>query len=102
MASIRLSPTAINDLKEIKNYISDELSNPIAAERTVKQIINDYTLHKISPFMGASLSSIIHIDTDFRYLVSGQYIIFYKADDEFVSIYRILNGRRDYIKILFG
>lgn len=102
MASIRLSPTALNDLKEIKNYISDELSNPIAAERTVKQIINDYTLLKISPFMGVSLSSVIHIDTDYRYLVSGQYIVFYKADDEFVSIYRILNGRRDYIKILFG
>ncbi len=40
-------------------------------------------------------------DTDFRYLVSGNYLIFYKVDNEYVSIYRILYGRRDYLKIIF-
>lgn len=52
--------------------------------------------------MGVSLSAKLHIQTDYRYLISKNYLIFYKADDENVSIYRILNGRMDYIKILFG
>lgn len=74
MAIVKLSPSAIKDLQEIKTYISDDLSNHIAAERTVKQIMDDYMLLEVSPYMGPSLSVIIHIETDFRYLVSGSHI----------------------------
>lgn len=102
MAELRLTPAAMNDLENIKEYISETLCNPIAAQRTVKRIVDDCTLLKVSPFMGALLSSKVAVKTDYRYLVSGNYIVFYKADENYVSIYRILYGRRDYIKILFG
>lgn len=102
MAKIRLSPLALSDLKEVKEYITDELCNPIAANRIVTKIIKDYSLLETSQKLGPPLSSIVHIDTDYRFLISGKYIIFYKEDDEYVSIYRILYGARDYIKILFS
>ena len=102
MARVRLTPVALNDLQEIKTYISEELCNPIAANRIVKRIIDDYTLLEVSPYMGVSLSAKLHMKTDYRYLISGNYLIFYKADSENVSIYRVLNGKMDYIKILFG
>ena len=100
MAKIKLSPLAISDLQEIKSYISDDLSNPIAANRVINQIIDDYTLLETSPEMGVSLSAKINITTDYRYLVSGKYIVFYKTDTEYVYISRILYGARDYIRIL--
>lgn len=84
MAKIKLSPLAISDLQEIKAYISDDLSNPIAANRVINQIIDDYTLLETSPEMGAPLSTKINIATDYRYLVSGKYIVFYKTDKEYV------------------
>lgn len=102
MAKIRLSPLALSDLQEIKEYITDELCNPTAANRIITKIIKDYSLLETSPRLGSSLSSIIHIDTDYRFLVSGKYIIFYKTEGEYVSIYRILYGARDYMKILFS
>ena len=102
MAKIRLSPLALSDLKEIKEYITDELCNPPAANRIVTKIMKDYSLLEASPMLGPSLSSIVRIDTDYRFLVSGKYIIFYKTENEYVSIYRILYGARDYIKILFS
>lgn len=102
MAKIKLSPLAISDLQEIKSYISDDLSNPIAANRVINQIIDDYTLLETSPEMGISLSAKINITTDYRYLVSGKYIVFYKTDTEYVYISRILYGARDYIRILFN
>ena len=37
-----IAPSAKDDLKEIKEYISVELSNPIAATNVVKRIINSY------------------------------------------------------------
>lgn len=102
MAKIRLSPLALSDLQEIKEYITDELCNPTAANRIITKIIKDSSLLETSPRLGPSLSSILHIDTDYRFLVSGKYIIFYKTEGEYVSIYRILYGARDYMKILFS
>ena len=98
---IRVTPAAFKDLKEIKNYIENELSNPIAARNIVNRIIRDYSCLEISPYMGPSLSTKVPFNTDYRYIVSGNYLIFYKVDDELVSIYRILYGRRDYMKIIF-
>lgn len=102
MAKIRLSPLALSDLKEMKAYITDELYNPAAAGRIVAKIIKDYSLLKTSPMLAPSLSSIVHIDADYRFLVSGKYIVFYKTEDEYASIYRILYGARNYMKILFS
>ena len=98
---IRVTPTALNDLKEIKSYIENDLSNPIAANNVIKRIIEDYSRLEISPHMGPSLLTKVPFDTDFRFIVSGNYLVFYKADDEYVSIYRVLYGRRDYLKIIF-
>lgn len=98
---IRVTPAALNDLKEIKSYIENDLSNPIAANNVIKRIIKDYSRLEFSPYMGPSLSAKVPFDTDYRFIVSGNYLVFYKADNEYVSIYRILYGRRDYMKIIF-
>ena len=98
---IRVTPTALNDLKEIKSYIENDLSNPIAANNVIKRIIEDYSRLEISPHMGPSLSTKVPFDTDYRFIVSGNYLIFYKSENEYISIYRILYGRRDYLRIIF-
>lgn len=97
---LHISPAALQDLKEIKEYISATLCNPTAAERTVRNIISAYSKLTDQPFMGAALNSKINIDTPFRYLVSGNYLIFYQINAD-IEIHRIIYGRRDYIKILF-
>ena len=63
---IRVTPTALNDLKEIKSYIENDLSNPIAANNVIKRIIEDYSRLEISPHMGPSLSTKVPFDTDYR------------------------------------
>ena len=98
---IRVTHAALNDLKEIKSYIENDLSNPIAANKVIGRIIEDYSRLQIYPHMELSLSTKVPFDTDYRFIVSGNYLVFYKADDEYVSIYRILYGRRDYLKIIF-
>ena len=102
MMKIQVTPAALNDLKEIKSYIENDLSNPIAAKNVIKRIIDDYSRLERSPHMGPSLSSKVPFDTDYRFLVSGNYLVFYQADDAHISIYRILYSRRDYLKIIFG
>ncbi len=99
---IRLSPEAIKDLKEIKDYIEQDLSNPTAAQNVIKRIIDDYSRLEITPNIGIPLSNKVTFETDFRFIVSGSYLVFYKTDNEYVSIYRILYSRRDYLRLIFN
>ena len=101
MRKLRINPLARKDFLEIKEYITEELDNSNAAENTLIKIAESYEKLKDFPYMGIELSSKIDVITEYRFLVSGKYIIFYKVDDVYVSIYRILYARRDYARILF-
>ena len=101
MHKIKLNPMAAEDLVEIKDYITKELENSTAAVNVIGKIIEKYEKLKEFPMMGVNLSSKINVRTDFRYVGSGNYLVFYRADPEFVYIYRILYAGRDYLKVLF-
>ncbi|GAB6170715.1 type II toxin-antitoxin system RelE/ParE family toxin [Paradesulfitobacterium aromaticivorans] len=95
---IRINPVAITDVQEIKAYIAED--NPATAERMGNDIYSKVEKLADFPQMGVSLSSRINMKTDYRFLVCGIYLIFYKIEGEFVSVYRVLNGMRDYLSIL--
>ena len=102
MHKLKISPEAKDDLVEIKVYISQELCNPQAAVELVSKITKK--IHGLSkhPGIGAPLSSVVDIQTNYRFLVCSNYLIFYKYENEIVFVSRILHGRRDYARILFG
>lgn len=102
MAEVIFSKAAINDLKEIKEYISTELSNETAAMNTVKKIMQQIRTLEIFPNSGTLLDSITNIESPYRFLVCGNYMAFYRTDDDLIKIIRVLYGRRNYLKILFG
>lgn len=101
MCTLRINPTARQDLYDIKEYIAKELDNPCAAVDVVTNIIECYEKLKEFPILGIELSSKVEVLTDYRYLICGNHLVFYKIDDNYVSIYRILYSRREYVSILF-
>ena len=99
---LRYSAQARKDLDEIWDYIVADLGNPIAAEKTVNRIMDDIDRLAAFPEMGAMLRNVTHMVTDYRYIVSGNYMAFYRTYDNTVYVVRILYGRRDYMRVLFG
>lgn len=102
MTKLHISDDARADLAEIKAYISDELSNPAAAKSTAKKIAQRIRELQSFPLMGPALSSIIPIASDYRFLVSGNYLIFYRVKKSVVYVDRVLYGRRSYAQLLFA
>ena len=52
--------------------------------------------------MGTPLSSRFDVETDLRYLLISEQLVFYRVvDDAYVEVTRVLNGRQDYLTILF-
>lgn len=88
-------------MDEIWDYISSELQNISAAERTVNRIMDD--VDRLADFaeIGAPLSSIADVDSDYRFLVTGSYLTFYRVYGSDIYVDRVLYGRRDYLRILF-
>ena len=102
MIKFYISPQAKSDIEEIKEYITIELDNPIAALNVVSKIMKSMKQLIEFPDMGALLSSVIEIPTNYRFLVSGNYLVFYRHERDSLYVVRVLYGRRDYISILFG
>ncbi len=88
-------------MDDIWDYIVFELQNNSAAERVVNQIMD--SIDRLADFaeMGAPLSSVIDAGADYRFLVSGNYMVFYRAASCDVYIDRILYGRSNYMSVLF-
>ncbi len=102
MTDISFSPEAISDLQQTKSYITDELCNEQVAVNTIAKIMSRIRELAVFPEMGNPLSSIVDFKTDYRFLVCGNYTAFYRFENQTVYIIRVLYGRRDFIRILFG
>lgn len=99
--NINFSPEALRDLDEIWEYISVELENRGAASKTVNRILDAVEQLKDFGELGSPLSAVTAVENDYRFLVVGSYMIFYRCGDQQVYIDRVLYGRRDYLRILF-
>ena len=98
---IHYSPESRHDLDDIWDYIVSELQNRSAAEHVINRIMDTVGHLKNFAEMGTLLSSIADVGTDNRFLVSGNYMVFYRVQGSDVYIDRVLYGRSDYMSILF-
>ena len=99
---IHYSPESRRDLDDIWDYIVSELQNRSAAEHVVDRIMDAVDQLKNFAEMETLLSSIADVGTDYRFLVSGNYMVFYRIQGSDVYIDRVLYGRSNYINILFN
>lgn len=92
---------ARRDMDEIWDRIAGEYQNPAAATVVIDRIMDDIDTLGDFAEIGPLLSSIADVESDHRFLVSKKYLTFYRVCGRDVYIDRILNGRTDYLRILF-
>lgn len=102
MVKIDFTPDAVEDMMEIKAYITDELGSERSTIHTVEAIMKRIRRLSDFPEIGAPLSSVISLEVPYCFLVCGCYIAFYKVEGDGIHIIRVLHGRRNFMQILFG
>ena len=99
--SVKFSPEALKDLDEIYDYIANVLKSPDAADNTVNKILDKTDLLSDNPEIGTPLFFENDLFSGYRYMVSDNYLAFYRITNESVFVDRVIYGKRDYMKILF-
>ena len=95
---------AVRDLQASRDYIAHRLKKPRAAQKLVTTVLKAASLLADNPYMGAELAEKFDFTTDVRYFVVSKQLLFYRVDKQqnTVEILRILDGRTDYLAVLFG
>lgn len=101
MFEVKVSPQVADDLLEIKDYIENELQNPIAAQSTILKIIETYEDLANFPEIGIPVEKYVDFPTDYKFVLANNYSIFYRIEGKIVRVVRILYSRRDFVRILF-
>lgn len=97
MVKLRINPLVVDDLKEISDYIAED--NKEWARKTVTEICDQFQNIQLFPNMGTDLSKRVSFKTDYKFLTWNNYVIIYKALDDAVEIYRVINRYRDITRI---
>ena len=97
---LTFSDDARADMDALGSYISNQLQNTSAAANIIRQIKRAVFNLCDFPEMGAPLQSEANI-MGYRYLICGNYMVFYHLTDKTVLIDRVLYGRRNYLSLLF-
>lgn len=101
MGKVVFSPEAQKDIMAIGDYVAFTLHNRSAARKLIARIQKTVKTLEKFPESGSVLDYAgPHIL--YRFLVCGNYLIFYHLSDDNACVDRILYGRRDYLAILFG
>lgn len=94
--------TAIDDIRATAAYISDHLHNKAAAKKWSEAVYHAAMMLGGSPCLGARLSGKFDVETDLHFLIVSKHLLFYRVvDGELIEVTRVLDGRQDYLSILF-
>ena len=101
MAKVEYSPLALEDLKSINHYTTDNWGEDVA-NRILKKIVSDIRRLEQYPLSGVNLGKVIDVSTEYRFLLSERNYVFYHLELNNVRIIRILNEKLDYMQHIFG
>ena len=96
------SPAAVDDINAAAEYIETELANPMAAKRLAESIIEKARLFADVPGAATVLRTIRGTDTGYRYMVSGNWMVFFECSQNRALVVRVLYAKSDYMKKIFG
>ena len=96
------SPAAVDDLNAAADYIESELASPMAARRLVDSVIEKAQLFADVPGAGTVLRTLSGIDTGYRYMLSGNWMVFQRCVDGRALVVRVLYAKSNYMRTLFG
>lgn len=100
--NVKFTDTANADLKDIVLYIAECSKDKKIAIRFVNTIREKCKILETAPESGSLPKDRILISNGYRFLVHGNYLIFYyySKEDNTAYITAVFNAKRDYMRVM--
>ena len=89
---------ALRDIDEIYEYIRKD--NEDAAKKVYYEIRTAVSDLCAYPFKGGAVDKNDKTLSGYRFVMIKPYLIFYKVHGNEITVYRVIDGKRDYLNIL--
>ena len=99
---ITISPEAKHDILSIAHFIAEESGSTEIGEKILAKLITKIDSLKTFPRAGTPLSKRLDIPSKYHFATSGHHLVFYLIDEKEIRIVRVLDSRRDWLRILFA
>jgi len=86
------------DINGIRNYIAKD--KPSAAKKVAADLFRAIERLPDNPFAYIELSKKFDVETDLRGCFKKPYVIPFKIEGNVIKVYRVLDGRSDYLVLL--
>lgn len=96
------SPAAIRDLDAVWEWIAITNEEPSGADRTIADILERVDELADFPLSSTSLDTRCSIKSDWRFVESHGYLVFVRFCDNQLFVDRVISGKSDYLRRLFG
>ena len=100
--SVDIAPEALAAIQSDADYIRDELSNPDAAQRMCRAIMDRIKTLASHPEAGSPIKTESLLLLHYRFVVVFNRLIFYRVEKNCVHVVRVIYQRRDYERLLEG
>jgi plasmid stabilization system protein ParE len=90
---------ALNDLKEITQYIAFKLEAPQAAENFLSKLDKEVLKIADNPFRYHAYTPPEKLEYAYRVLYIDNYSLFYEVENNRIEIHRVIYSRRDTLRI---
>lgn len=101
MKAVEYSEVSRQKIGNMRQYLSEEFGDKIS-KKIIKKLLDTIDALSLNERMGVSVSDVLGIDSDYRYLVAVHNYVFYRIEDDSIIVVNIFNDREDFMYHLFG
>ena len=100
MHELKYLPLALEDLREITNYIANILKSPKAALTLLDNLEHSILRLQQFPYSCKLYKPMKPLDAEYRILPVKNYLVFYIGSEHTVEIHRIIYAKINYEKLI--
>lgn len=100
MYRLKYLPLALNDLREITDYIANTLKAPKAAMNLLDTLDDSISRIEQFPYSCRLYQPIKGLEAEYRLLPVKNYAVFYVIKEQVVEIHRIVYAKRDLTRFI--
>jgi toxin ParE1/3/4 len=100
MYKLKYLPLALEDLRDIIDYITDTLKAPEAAMDLVNALDDSISMLQEYPYAYKVYQPIKDLGNEYRLLPVKNYVVFYVVKEQVVEIHRVVYAKMDLTKVI--